>query len=89
MLNFSDLVFKERTNPSAPFFTPRAEMNFPNGYGVSVFSEPNDQSFYELAVLKGDKLYYDSPVTDDVLRWQTSSEISEAMETIQKLEEAQ
>jgi len=88
MLNFSDLVFKER-GEIGPFSTPRAEVNFANGYGVSVFSEPNDRSFYELAVLKGDLLYYDSPVTDDVLRWQTPSEISEAMETIQKLEEAQ
>jgi len=45
-----------------PFFWGNQRIyKFPNGYGASVL--PNR----ELAVLKGDQITYDTPVTDNVL----------------------
>lgn len=51
-------------------------VHFDNGYGVSIvnhqFSYGGDQGLYELAVLKGEELCYDTPITDDVIGWLTA-----------------
>lgn len=82
---FSDLEFAE-----APFGSVvRAGLEFDNGYGVSVVEEGmmlKDYAFiYEVAVLKDGSLCYDSGITEDVFRFQTSDEVSEIMLKIQKL----
>jgi len=44
---------------------------FPNGYGASViqgtYTYGGPDGLWEVAVLKGESLCYDTPVTDDVL----------------------
>jgi hypothetical protein len=60
---------------------------FPNGYGASVVKGPRTyggpEGFYEMAVLRydGDEshLTYDTPITDDVLGWQTIEDIAAAL----------
>jgi hypothetical protein len=66
----------------------RAELNFPNGYGASVLRGGTGRTSggtYELAVLKSDRLCYDTHITDDVLNWQTFEEINVALKSIQQL----
>lgn len=69
----------------------RYTFQFPNGYGASVirhrYSYGGPQGFFELAVLKGDAICYESPLTTDVLGWQTEDEICECLEMIKNLEE--
>ena len=63
---------------------------FDNGYGVSVikheYSYGGDKGFYELAVInsEGDVLY-DTPITDDVIGWLTSKDVTEIMIQVQDL----
>jgi hypothetical protein len=74
----------------------RAELNFPNGYGASVLRGGGDTFFggrtmggtYELAVLKGDRLCYDTNITDDVLNYQTEEQINAALVKIQEYPQA-
>jgi hypothetical protein len=71
----------------------RAELNFPNGYGASVlrgssgwvFSGRTSGGTYELAVLKGSCLCYDTHITNDVLNYQTEEQINAALLAIQEL----
>ena len=57
---------------------------FPNHYGASVvqgiYTYGGPEGFYELAVLTWDddesELTYETPVTDDVLGWQTIEDIA-------------
>jgi hypothetical protein len=87
MKTFNDLEF----NLTNMVGGARAELNFPNGYGASVlrgdgttFSRTAGGT-YELAVLKGDRLCYDTHITDDVLNWQTKEQINVALKSIQQL----
>ena len=69
-------------------------VDFDNGYGASIvchdmsyggpFVEGED-NLYELAVLHNGRLCYDTPITDDVLGWQTIEEINETLKEIEKL----
>ena len=63
--------------------------NFSNGYGASVVGGPHrhgdGEKTFELAVLKHGRLYYKTPITKDVLSWQTAEEIEAALNAIQKL----
>jgi hypothetical protein len=49
------------------------EFTFPNGYGASVVSHENsyggNEGLFEVAVLKGGDLCYNTPVTDNVVGW--------------------
>jgi hypothetical protein len=53
--------------------------HFVNGYGVSIVkhdgSYGREENKWEIAVLKGDELCYDTPVTDDVIGWLTGPEV--------------
>ena len=64
-------------------------MDFDNGYGVSVvFGEKfysNGIDNYELAVILGSELTYNTPITIDVLAYITTDEVTAAMEAVQKL----
>lgn len=50
-------------------------VHYPNGYGASIVkfsgSYGGESDLWEVAVLKGDKLCYDTPVTEDVLGYLT------------------
>ena len=69
---------------------------FPNNYGASVikglYSHGGTAGRYELAVLvfHGDNfsLCYDTPITDDVLGWQSEQDILDVLERIKNLPEA-
>jgi hypothetical protein len=91
MKTFQDLKFK--THAVIPG-GKMAKLLFPNGYGVSVVAGPhlygNGTTTFEVAVLKQDSegrdgLCYDTPVTDDVLGWQTKEEVTKVMEQVQLL----
>jgi len=86
MKTFKDLIFKTGTGFSAGSF---AKMHFPNGYGISVVlgeqNYSNGINTYEVAVLKGQDLWYDTPITNDVLGWQDTEEVTEIMKQIQNL----
>jgi len=88
MKTFNSLVFKPHANRSMGF-DARAKMNFKNGYGISVITgsaayTSGDDS-YEVAVLHNGSITYATPITDDVLGYQSSSQVTEIMKQIQKL----
>ena len=69
-------------------------VDFDNGYGASIvchdmsYGGPlveGERNLYELAVLHNDELCYDTPITDDVLGWQTMEEINKTLKEIEKL----
>ena len=69
-------------------------VDFDNGYGASIvchdmsYGGPlveGERNLYELAVLHNDELCYDTPITDDVLGWQTIEEINEILKKIKEL----
>lgn len=86
MKTFKDLEFKPKTH--SPGY--QAKIHFENGYGASVifggysYGAPNTP--YEIAVLKGDRICYDTPVTDDVIGWLDEDGVTEILEQIQNLE---
>lgn len=82
---FEDLKFKKH-----PYtFCKIAQINFPNKYGISVIfgkqAYSNGKDTYEVAVLYKKQLCYTSPITDDVLGYQTKEEVTEIMKQIQDL----
>lgn len=90
MKNFNDLKFKP--HPSG-LGGKQAVMFFSNNYGVSVitgaqwYSTGNDS--YEVAILEGSKedysLCYSTDITDDVIGYQTHSEVTDIMKQVQEL----
>lgn len=60
---------------------------FPNGYGASVINDGygGDSGRFELAVLKDDRLTYETPITDDVLGWLTEDDVEKALDQIAAL----
>lgn len=87
MKTFDDLEFKKH-----PIAGTQAVMEFDNGYGVSVITGSiaygGDQGLYELAVLKGASLCYDTPVTDDVIGYLSPEEVTGKMAEVQALSKA-
>lgn len=86
MITFEDLEFKDRRYGNIK----QALMYFENGYGISVICGDgtycsNDGSNYEVAVMKGSKVAFDTPITDDVLTYQTPEQITEVMKKIRAL----
>lgn len=60
------------------------EFTFPNGYGASIVQHSFSYGL-ELAVLKYGHLYYESPITDDVIGYLTIKELKETLRKIQSL----
>lgn len=94
MKKFNDLLF--RNHPNGNGF--QSVMEFENGYGVSVvcgssyYCSPRKNLYaasmyetYEVAVLKDGDLCYDTPITDNVLAYLTTEEVSGVMEQVQNL----
>lgn len=88
-MKFSDLNFEPHPNWDGV----QAKYFFPNGYGVSVIrsshSYGGSEGLYELAVLKGTEddwdLTYSTPITEDVLGYQSEDEIQQLMEQVASL----
>jgi hypothetical protein len=82
---FDDLVF----NPHRAGVGTHAELNFQNGYGVSVIFGSHfysdGVSTYEVAIRHGKSLCYRTPITSDVIGWQSKSEVTDIMQRVQEL----
>jgi len=87
LMTFDDLVFEDISETSISG-NKRAKLFFKNGYGVSVLFYQNN--VYEVAVLKGVEdawgICYNTPVMDDVIRCDRSSQIDDLMKEIQELQ---
>jgi len=63
---------------------------FPNGYGASVvkhkFSYGGKVGLWEVAILKGEELCYDTPLTNDVLGHLNDPEVDNLLGKISRLE---
>ena len=86
-MKFSELEFKQ--HPSGIGWDKQARVDFKNGYGVSVVTGSSaytsDSAPYELAVLKGGNLCYDTPITDDVIGYLTDSDVEKHLKEIENL----
>lgn len=69
-------------------------IEFNNRYGASIVChdmsyggpfEIGKSNLYELAVLYDGHLCYDTPITNDVLGWQTIEEVNETLNKIKEL----
>lgn len=62
---------------------------FANGYGASVirnsYSYGHEHGLYEIAVLKGNRLCYDTPITDNVIGYLTADKVAEYLQRIEEL----
>lgn len=67
----------------------QAVMYFNNGYGVSVVFGScfysNGIDTYELAILRDADICYDTEITNDVIGYLTSDEVSKIMKQVQEL----
>ena len=89
MKKFEDLEFEKLSDE--PYMSGvRSRMMFENGFGVSVvshtFSYGGKDGLFEVAVLdsNGD-LTYDTSVTNDVIGYLNTDEVTEIMEQVQSL----
>lgn len=84
-MKFEDLVFKPHGIPGAI----HAVVNFSNGYGASVVSGQmfytRPEAPYELAVMRGKSLCYDTELTDNVLGYLTADDVTTYLEKIEAL----
>jgi hypothetical protein len=62
---------------------------FDNGYEASVvkseYTYGGKDGLYELAIFKDGEICYNTPITDDVIGYLTTQEVTDLMEQIQKL----
>ena len=69
-----------------------SRIHFANGYGASVVchtrSYGGPEGLYELAVLKGDSICYDTPITSDILGWLDPASVTDVLRQIESLEAA-
>ena len=84
--------FKDLEHNAHPaWFGTQAVMDFKNWYSVSVIRNQytywGDKWLYELAIMKGDKLCYTTPITNDVLGHLTEEDVTKYMKQVQKLPE--
>jgi hypothetical protein len=88
MKTFNDLVFKEIEDGIRIGVVSR--IHFDNGYGASVVSHSSSyggsQGLYELAVLLGDEIDYNNPVSgNDVIGYLKEEEVTDLLIQIQQL----
>jgi hypothetical protein len=66
-----------------------ARYSFENGYGLSVirseYSYGGSDGLFEAAVLYDDHIVYDTPITSDVLGWQTQDDIVDLIALVEAL----
>lgn len=67
----------------------RTRVQFKNGYGASIVkherSYGGNEGLYELAVLKNDRICYDTEITQDVLGWLSEAQVEDTLNRIQNL----
>lgn len=67
----------------------RKVYTFDNGYGASVVSRNGSygskNGLFEVAVLKGDDICYDTPITNDVVGWLDFAGVADILEKIKAL----
>ena len=88
-MQFSDLDFQPHPNWDGV----QAKYFFENGYGVSVIQSSQSyggcDGLYEVAVIQGNsdkwQITYDTPITGDVLGWQTPQDIDDVLNRVQFL----
>lgn len=82
------MTFKElEFYPHEVLSGEHARYTFPNGYGVSVvnsYGTYSSEGTYEVGIMHNDDLTYSTPLTGDVLAYQTPEEINEILATIEK-----
>ena len=80
--SFSDLKFTPRSWDNGV----AARLEFPNGYTASVVRGEHtyggSKGLYELAVMHGGELVYDTPVTNDVIGHLTEGDVTEHLNEI-------
>ncbi len=89
-MNFGDLAFYPHGNMPDGI---AARHFFPNGYGVSVVQFPGsygyEEGLYEVAILKGLEedweICYDTPITDDVIGYQSMEDIDNLLSQVESL----
>ena len=85
--SFNQLHFK------ADGMFKRAQLHFSNGYGASVitgqYAYGGSEGLYELAVLQGEEICYDTPITDDVIGYLTPSDVTAFLILIAELPQTQ
>lgn len=89
-MTFKELNFEP--HPLAPVFDQHALVEFPNGYGVSVVNGKSaycDADTYEVAIMKDGSCCYKTPLTDDVLSYQTPEDIDKILKTVESYEKNQ
>lgn len=63
--------------------------HFSNGWGASVICGPHtdggQEGLFEIAVLRGDRICYDTDITDNVLGYQTHQNVHDVLERIKAL----
>lgn len=85
MCSFDDLKFGERT------WLPgvQAKLAFDNGYSVSVIqgygTYTNGPDEWEVAVMYGNELVYDTPITNDVIGHLSREGVTEVMRQVAAL----
>jgi hypothetical protein len=88
MKTFKDLTFTVHPNAYLRYGT-QAEMNFDNGYGISVITGEaaytSDNKPYEIAILFEGNLTYNTHITDDVIGHQDSKDVTRVMQQVQEL----
>jgi len=86
MTKLEDLQFESH---SAGLGGTQAKHYFPNDYGVSVitgeFFHTSDDEPYEVAILDRLGITYSTPLTDDVLGYQTAEQVQEIMDQVAAL----
>lgn len=66
----------------------RASLELPNGYGISVVHGEytySDENTFEVGILHNGKLCYDTPITNDVLGYQTPEDIVNIINQLEKM----
>ena len=62
---------------------------FDNGYGASVVCNfgtyGSDKGLFEVAVLKGEDICYDTDITNDVVGWCDFDKVAEILERVKNL----
>ncbi len=85
-MKLSDLNFKPHPMGMGG---SQAEHEFPNGYGVSVITGSmfytSDDAPYEIAIIKYGDICYDTPITDDVLGYQTEADVDDVLRQVEEL----
>ncbi len=85
-MTFEDLEFKTMTSYSEGI---HVRVEFPNGYGASVIQSPysygGSNGLYELAVLYGGHICYDTEITNDVLGYLNQADVTELLQRIEAL----